>query len=613
MGDSQQTALWRRIFFGVWGELLLVKWLVVLRLPLFVDEAFYWQEGQHLALAYSDLPGLTAWLTRLGVEIGGHTLWGLRLPFFLLGAALPWLVIATARQLADARAAWQAGLLACLMPLSASLGLMALPDVPMAFAAALCLHAGARLLREASAGAASELALGLALGALSHYRFAAVIVVGFVVFLMLSEGRRLLRDWRVIAALLFGAAAWLPLLLWNLENADAGLRFQLVDRHPWAFHWGGLAFVPIQLVLATPLLAIVFFQMARRALRGADENSDVQWRYLALSGAISTLLFFVLGFFADSERVSFHWTMPGYLALLAIAPGWLASWSPRWQRLNWGALGLGGVLLLGSYLAIASPVVRAQLAGSKLYPANFAGWHELDVAVRERLAELPAGTPLWADNFKVGAQLGFARGNPDIPVLDHPLNHKHGRAVQLELWGLTRNTPPAGTLLVLDTDDVRFRELLQHYQQRCRQLGGLPPEQEVRVDHGARRFILTRPQAGAACDIPALAWLDSPEGGDRLPARFDVKGWAFRDGAGIARVEVLLDDQPLAVADYGLAAPQVAEYWKTSRDSRHPNVGFAAKVDASAFAAGRHWLSVRLTGNDGRIEHMPGVPIELTK
>src|SRR5688572_10035481 len=62
----------RQMFWAVWAGVLLLKLMVAARLPLFVDEAFYWQEGQHLAAAYSDLPGMTAWLTRLGVELGGE-------------------------------------------------------------------------------------------------------------------------------------------------------------------------------------------------------------------------------------------------------------------------------------------------------------------------------------------------------------------------------------------------------------------------------------------------------------------------------------------------------------------------------------------------------------
>ena len=58
-----------------------------------------------------------------------------------------------------------------------TLGLLALPDVPLLFATALCLDAGLRSLRRVDAAAAAELAIGLAIGGLTHYRFAAVIAV----------------------------------------------------------------------------------------------------------------------------------------------------------------------------------------------------------------------------------------------------------------------------------------------------------------------------------------------------------------------------------------------------------------------------------------------------
>ena len=95
----------RNWFVGLWALLLLAKIVLAARLPLFVDEAFYWQEGRHLAWAYSDLPGLTAWMARLGVALGGdHTL-ALRVPFLLLAALVPWTVVRiTARDFGAAQA-----------------------------------------------------------------------------------------------------------------------------------------------------------------------------------------------------------------------------------------------------------------------------------------------------------------------------------------------------------------------------------------------------------------------------------------------------------------------------------------------------------------------------
>lgn len=618
--DNHDSVAWRRRFLWAWVAVLLAKVLIAWRLPLFVDEAFYWQEGQHLALAYSDLPGLTAWLTRLGVMIGGHSPLALRMPFLLMGAALPWLVAKVSARWFGERAGWQAGLLTLLMPLSGTLGLLALPDVPMALATALCLDAGARLLDKVNAGRALELAIGLALGALSHYRFLGVILVGFVALMLIERGRRILRDPRVLIALAIGAVAWLPLLSWNLDNADAGLRFQLLDRHPWRFHADGASFVLIQALLVTPLLFIALVQTFLLAARERGEAAS-QWRYFGLLGGISTLGFFLLSFFADNERVSFHWTLPGYLALLAAAPLVFTQWRPWLRRAMWGLMLIGLVAMLGWYAVVSVPLWRERLAAEKWYPANFAGWEQVADAVRDELAAMPPGTVVLADNFKLGAELGFQLRDPDIRVLDHPLNHKHGRAPQLRLWKLEGDgsLPPAGTpvLLVSGTNEVRYRDLLTQYHTLCAKAGPIKPSRIVNVDHGAQRFVLARFPAGLApdpskpCAAPALAYIDAPASGNVVSGKFEVRGWAFRDGVGIASIDVLLDGRPVARANYGLPQAGVAEFWKISTDPQHPNVGFEAEVTATGLEPGLHWLGLRLTGRDGFVSEWSERPIRV--
>ncbi|PTT61503.1 glycosyltransferase family 39 protein, partial [Stenotrophomonas sp. HMWF003] len=366
----------RTIFLLLWTLVTAVKLVIAARLPLFVDEAFYWQEGQHLAAAYSDLPGLTAWLSRLGVELGGAHVLAQRLPFLAIGAALPWLVSRIAMRWFGAVAGWQAGSLTLLMPLSGTLGILAVPDVPMALAAVLCLDAGARLLRTVDAASAVKLALGLMIGALSHYRFIGVIVVGFIALLLLPQGRRTLRDPRVWVALAVGVLAWLPLLSWNADNHDAGLKFQVVERHPWAFEWSGLWFLVIQPMLVTPILCMAMWKVALAGTRSGG-GARAQWRYFGLVGAVSTVAIFGLGFFTDVERISFHWPLPGYLALLVAVPVVLNGW-PRWlRRTGWWLAGTGLALAFGYYLMASTPSLREQLAGDKYYPRNFAGWEPL--------------------------------------------------------------------------------------------------------------------------------------------------------------------------------------------------------------------------------------------
>lgn len=607
----------RAVFITLWLAIVPVKLLVAARLPLFVDEAFYWQEGQHLAWAYSDLPGLTAWTIRLGGELFGDGVLALRSLFLLASLLLPWLVVAMARRECDRRAGWLAGCAALVLPLFAMLGVMALPDVLLAAATLLALDALTKMLRGVSHANAVQLALALAIGALSHYRFIAALGAGFLALLLVPQGRALLRDPRVIIALAAGAAAWMPLLAWNMENAEAGLRFQLVDRHPWALHPEGIAFPAIQAVLVSPLLFVALLLAAWR-FRHARAPGQ---RLLALSGGFVVLGFFVLGFFADTERVSFHWPLPGYLALLPLVPAVLARWPRGWRVATWALAGCGLLAVLGYYLAVATPEARARMAGLKWYPSNFAGWDELAAGVRELRGTLPPGTRLVADNFKIGAELGFALGETGIPVLDHPLNRAHGRAPQLALWGLEASRERlagAPLLLVVGATDVPYRDLLQRYHALCRLLGPLPPPQVLNVDHGRQRFVLLawpqglpEPSGPDVCATPAMAWIDVPAAGASLAGTVEVSGWAFKDGPGLERVEVLVDGRPAAQADYGLPSPGVALYWRISDDPNHPDVGFRARLDTAGLAPGRHWIGLRLHGRDGSVEDWSELPVRV--
>ena len=614
----QQTTA-KRTFIAVWATALVVRCALALHLPLFVDEAFYWQESRHPAWAYSDLPGFTAWLVRVGEMVAGHSPIGVRWPFLLMSALLPWWIAAIARrESGDAAQGWLAGVLACLLPLLGTLGILALPDVPLALATVLCLDAGTRLLRGVDARGVAMLASGLVVGGLTHYRFAAVIGVGFLVLLLLPEGRRALRDARVWAAVAAGALAWWPLIHWNLQNADAGLRFQLVDRHPWAFHADGAMFVLVQAVFATPLLMLA---MLRGGLQQRGPAQPAGRRYLAWSGLLVLAGFFALGFFADSDRVSFHWPLPAWIALLPLVPQALSTWSPRWRRALLGMAAIALLSCLGYYVAVSVPAWRGRAADSKWYPWNFAGWDTLADAVRARRSTLPPGTRIVADNFKLGSELGFALDDPAIAVLDHPLNRQHGRAPQLALWGLTlrgrADLHGAPALLVIGATDVQYRDLLTRYHALCEAFGPLPPPQVLNIDHGVQRFLLFALPARAPttpCVTPALAWIDAPAPGAAVTSRVELRGWAFKDGVGIARIEALLDGRPAGELVYGQPRPEVAAYWRRERaggstDPQQPDVGFDAVIPLQGVAPGVHRLGLRIHGRDGSVEDWPSQPL----
>lgn len=602
----------RRAFWFLWCVLLIAKLCVASSLPLFGDEAWYWLESRHPAWAYSDLPGLTAWLIGFGTWIGGDSWLGVRWPFLMLAMLVPWLVVRFAARWFGEADGWQAGLLALLFPLLGGLGFLALPDVPLTVAAMLCLDACARLRERVDTRALAWLALGLTLGALSHYRFALLIAAGALGLLADARGRQVLRDVRVIAALALGVVAWWPLLHWNLAHAHAGLAFQLRDRHPWSLHGGGFVFLLGQVIVLGPAMLLLLLASLRHAWRMRHADTARPWLLIVASAAAPVLAYATLAFVADRDRVSFHWLLQAWLPLVAVAPMVLAQWS-RSARGMLVATTAALLLATFGFVAMAAwPAWRADWAHSRWYPDNFAGWQEIADAL-----ELPSragGTaPLLADNFMLGAQLAFASGTHDIAILDHPLNHKHGRAAQLALWRLVPDAAASrqqAWTLVVEDSAVAPRDRLAYYRQLCERLGRLPSPAVINVDHGRKRFLrfdLGAPGGGDAseCTLPALAWIDSPGRSDTVSGRVQVGGWAFKDGAGIAAVEILLDGKVVTMARYGDPQPRVAAYWHGSSDPAHPDVGFTAQFDASAVAPGVHWLGLRLHGRDGSVEDWP--------
>jgi hypothetical protein len=214
--------------------------------------------------------------------------------------------------------------------------------------------------------------------------------------------------------------------------------------------------------------------------------------------------------------------------------------------------------------------------------------------------------------------LAFALDRADIRVLDSPLNHKHGRAAQLSSWGLQLDdlvqAPRAPLLLIVDDTATPMKYRLAQYHRLCAVFGALPAAEVLTVDHGRKRYLVYRlasPTRQPGCNTPALAWIDTPARKASVPTRFAITGWAFKDGQGLAKVEVTLDGKRVATAAYGTSMPNVAQYWRISTDPQQPRVGFRAEVDASAYSPGMHWLGLRLYGTDGSVEPWAEQPIRI--
>lgn len=502
-GDRRESgtaeSAFRVKFIALWAALLLAKLAFALHMPLFGDEAFYAWEALHPAWAYSDLPGGTAAAIGLGTMLAGDSWLGVRGVFLALGAWLPWLVVRIARRIGTRAQAWRAGLWSLPLPLLVPMGFMALPDVLLTIAALLAVDACAGLLDARDdaprGGLHAQFALALVLGAMAHYRFLPILLVGAPAFLA-AGGWRLRHQSGLWLALAAGALAWWPVLAWNLETQGAGLQFQLVERHPWAFNAKGLLQPLLQAILATPLLyglsAWAIWTVWRSPAAGAA-------RFVALAAGGLWVFYALLAPFVDKARFSLHWPVPAYLLAAVLLPVALDAARTAWpKRIAPWAAGLAGVAtvaMLALFAIPSSPSLAARSAGTPLYPDNFVGWPEVADALRRRLRP---GDVVVADHFMLAAQLSFALDRrAEVFVFDHWNNHKHGRAVQIAAWGYDETALAgiaAGTSawFIYEVDETPVRDQPAWVRRPCHWFDGIGFVATVRGPGDGKRFWIYR-------------------------------------------------------------------------------------------------------------------------
>jgi hypothetical protein len=498
-GRNDDPARLRTVFWTVWALLLAVKITLASTLAPFGDEAWYWQESRHLDWAFSDLPPATAALIRFGELILGHGVLAMRAPFLLFGSLVPLILVRTSVRLFGARMGWFTGLLALAMPLLGTLGLSALPDVPLTLCAALALDLLERVVRTKSLRDWCLLGLALAGAWLSHYRAAMLLLTGLVFLLLTARGRALWTDrglWLAIAISLLGLV---PSLIFNETHGWVALGFQLVERNPWSFHADGLLQPIEQAIVCTPLFYMLLLWTAWGCARRVREGAP--WDVLAVCAAVPILAWFVLGCFADDTRLRLHWPLQGYLPLLIAAPPLLASavGAHAWRRVSVTAtfafLVIGCALSLVYFAAAAVPGGAVSLARFKAFPEHWVGWNESAMQVRELLerAQFKDAT-LVADNFMLAAELDFAfDATRPVYALDHPLNTKHGRAPQLALWQRDETAlaalGPRLLLLAVEPTARRERERAAWLAQVCARLNAPELVDHLELYAGRKRYL----------------------------------------------------------------------------------------------------------------------------
>lgn len=434
---------------AVWITVIaaLVRLVLAARLPLFPDEAYYWDWSRRLAAGYFDHPPMIAVLIRLGAITGPDQPPALvRLFPILAGATASLATAAIARRLGGGAAARTAAIVLAVMPLVAAGLVLATPDAPLLAASAVGLYAVVRALQSpvrSRAALAWWTAAGVALGLAFASKYTAILLpVAVTVAVLARPGLRArLREPGPWVACLVATLVFLPVLLWNAGHDWVSFLFQL--QHGLGTTPRGSALTREldllggQLGLVSPILFVLLaWAVWRHLRRGTD---DVRFT-LAVVATVSWVFFL---YSATRKSVEANWPAPSYVPAVALlAAGALPP--HRWLRR--GIL-LAAVLVGIVYLHALVPLLP--IPPRKDPVARGAGWDAVAAqvaATRDSLGS--ARSWVGADRYQDVGQLAYHLRLAAFCMCFA------GRSNQYALWPSFPQRAAPGDALVLVLDET---------------------------------------------------------------------------------------------------------------------------------------------------------------
>jgi dolichol-phosphate mannosyltransferase len=376
----------------------LVRLIFTSTVGLADDEAYHWSWTKDFMLSYYDHPGMIAWLEWMSTHLLGDTLWGVRLPSFILYWCTLGLVWKLTFELFNEKAAWLMTFLFVWSPFYGFGGYVASPEAPFIFCWMLAAWIFWQGVRPDSKQWPTEklwLSLGLVMGLGLNSKFImALIAPGFGIYLLSTSLKRktLLTRWPYYG-ILIASILCLPIFIWNIEYQWPGFIYQFHDRHAnQSFsiaRW--LGWFGAQFAFYTPVL---YGMILTSFVIGCKKfKLSPQWKFILSLALPSILMFYPQPLFADYKP---HWAGAAHILLLMGACDLLTQWQEEKPRLFRGLMiailafyipmnFLVYTPFLGPWLPKVVRFVNPQVKWDSRWDLSneFQGWRELGSKVNE--------------------------------------------------------------------------------------------------------------------------------------------------------------------------------------------------------------------------------------
>lgn len=380
------------------------------------DEAYYWLWSTHLASGYYDHPPMIAYWIRAGTAVFGQTAFGVRFAGLLSAIGGSYAIYYASLCLFRDRSA----ALLCVIWINATLllnaaAIVATPDTPLAFFAALTLFSLARLI-ETGRGK-WWIAVGASLGLAFVSKYTAVLLLPGILFWVMASrwARKWLLRWEPYAGALIALLIISPVFYWNYTHGWASFAKQAAhgvkDKPANALASVG-EFIGGQAGLATPLIFVFcLFGSFYALVRGLKRQDSALLLLAALTAPV--FVFFILH--SASQKIQPNW--PGFVypaAILAAVHGFMCfrreRGTPAWVNACFAG---------APWVAIAFTLIAFLQLGSGLLPieskkdptSRLKGWSKLGGEIAS-LEHTYGAASILTDRYAITGELAFYAGPP---------------------------------------------------------------------------------------------------------------------------------------------------------------------------------------------------------
>lgn len=391
---------YRNSFLLGWLVLALVQAGVT---ELMDDEAYYWVYSRHLDWGYFDHPPMIALLIKMGYALF-HNEFGVRLLMVVLNVCTLWITWRLIPQKHN-RLFY---MVLCAMGAMQIGGMLAVPDVPLIFFAALYFWIY-RLFTEQQSWR-NTLLLGISMALLFYSKYHGILLVFFTVV----SNPNLLRVFKFYVAVVITTVLFLPHIYWQVAHGFPSLQYHLVERNAPGYDISyTLEYLLGQLLLFGPLAGwLILYYAFICPIQSSFE------RTLKVT-LIGVLAFFLLSTYKG--RVEANWTVMVFVPAVILAHQAIIRRRGSWKLLRYLAyVTLAIVLVVRVYMAwdfLPGVEIRPEIHHNREWAA----------ALQAKAGNKPV---VFLNSYQLPSKYMFYAPG----TLSYSLNSRYARRSQYNFW-----------------------------------------------------------------------------------------------------------------------------------------------------------------------------------